>query len=172
MNPVRVFAFLSHRVPPSDGQPGSTGEPEMTMADAASLTSGMPPRWLAAGRAKWAFDESLRGWWQIELWRVAMELSQHEGWGTDGGTIDGEPVMQRLGALVTAMIYEPAKWDGEGRWQARAAALQASKAEYFRVWDERISRVMMSFEEDASEAWSYVMDRQNNHRRIMSQSIA
>jgi hypothetical protein len=104
MNPIHVFAKLAARVPPCDMQPGATSSPDIDASIAAALCAGMSAHAYKAALAKFSQDESVSHWLMVELWRVAMERAQRDGWGTAGKKVVsrcGNPVCVGLVSSLT-----------------------------------------------------------------------
>lgn len=195
MNPIRLFALQSARVPPFDMQPGATGAPEIDSAIAAAMCAGMPERWYKAAMLKWGGDEAHRQWLFIELWMATMELARRNKWDTKKEPVrcgspsltalavagmdvpeldDYEQMINRttgvrmayiIADIAVAEIADPGRWDMPHHWTKKAVALGVGKSAWFDTWSDRVAAARQILDGWAGEGYAYVRRRQRGRKR-------
>lgn len=190
MNPIRIFAMQSTRVPPSDMQPGATKAPTIDAAAAAAICAGMPERWYRAAMYIWGRDESYRQWLFIELWMETIAVAKREGWKTVGkkatrcgnsltcraiegiepnehadleamvSQTDGVGYPYIIATIAMVELGEARFWGQPAHWMKKAVLLGVGKSAWFETWDSRVAASRQILEDWAGRGFSYAARRQ------------
>lgn len=196
MNPVRLFALQSARVPPGDMQPGATAAPEIDSSVAAAICHGMPERWYRAAMYKWGGDHGHREWLFIELWMETIAMARRDGWKRSKAPVArcGVKCMPRaidsMGLLELAdyeemltktegtkepyivadiairEVGQARHWGKPEHWAKKVVALGVSQSTWFRTWDSRVAASRQILEDWASRGHAYANRAQMGRKTV------